>query len=131
MDRTLSDSWTGFKKFTLLNEKPPPGYVRSGGDRLTKIQATTRPGYLWPEIWSDMSNAAQKKEMQEWAVEQPKLDDARSLRGMYFIDPEEGELEEAFFKKPERNWKFLWSRQCPARWRQESAQASRAATLTR
>ena len=25
-DRTLSDSWTGFTKFTLLNEKPPPGF---------------------------------------------------------------------------------------------------------
>ena len=45
MDRTLSDSWTGFKKFTLLNEKPPPGYIWSGEDRLPKIQATTRPGY--------------------------------------------------------------------------------------
>ena len=29
-DRILSDSWTGFTKFTLLNEKPPPGFLRSG-----------------------------------------------------------------------------------------------------
>ena len=27
-DRTLSDSWTGFTKFTLFSEKPP-GYMRS------------------------------------------------------------------------------------------------------
>ena len=30
-DRTLSDSWTRFTKFTLLNEKPLPGYMWSGG----------------------------------------------------------------------------------------------------
>ena len=32
------------------------------GVRLTKIQATTRPDYLWPEIWIGMSKAAKKKE---------------------------------------------------------------------
>ena len=34
-DRSLSDSWKGFSKFTLLEEKPPKGYLWSGG-RLTK-----------------------------------------------------------------------------------------------
>ena len=29
--RDLSDSWTGFTQFTLLSEKPPQGYVWSGG----------------------------------------------------------------------------------------------------
>ena len=28
--RDLSDSWTGFTQFTLLNEKPPDGYMWSG-----------------------------------------------------------------------------------------------------
>ena len=55
---------------------------------------TTRHEYLWPEIWSRTSKAAQKKEKQEWAIENPKLDDARNLRGIYFIDPEDGELKE-------------------------------------
>ena len=32
LDRTLSDSWTEFTKFTLLNEKPPQGYMWSGRD---------------------------------------------------------------------------------------------------
>ena len=40
-----------------------------------------------------MSNAAQKKEKEEWAMEKPKLDKPRRLRGMYFIDPEDGERE--------------------------------------
>ena len=33
--RDLSDPWTGFKQFTLLEEKPPDGYMWSG-ERLTR-----------------------------------------------------------------------------------------------
>ena len=31
-DRTFSDPWKGFTKFTLLTEKPPKGYMRPGRD---------------------------------------------------------------------------------------------------
>ena len=41
-----------------------------------------------------MSKAAKKKEKQEWASEKPELDNARNLRGIYFIDPEEGEYKD-------------------------------------
>ena len=92
-DRTLSDSWTRFTKFTLLNEELLPGYVWSG-ERLTKIQATTRLVSLRPEIWFGMSKAPEKHEKQEWAVEKPRLDKARKLRGFYFIDPEDENFEE-------------------------------------
>ena len=47
--RDLSDSWTGFTQFTLLEEKPPDGYMWSGG-RLTRKQLPSRPDYLWPEL---------------------------------------------------------------------------------
>ena len=41
--RDLSDSWTGFTQFTLLEEKPPRRiYVVQG--RLTRKQLTSRPG---------------------------------------------------------------------------------------
>ena len=46
-DGRLSDSWTGFTKFTLLKETPPKGYMWSG-KRLPKIQTTTRPDHVWP-----------------------------------------------------------------------------------
>ena len=39
-DRTLSDSWTGFTKFKLLNENPPPGNMWSrerSGQELMKM----------------------------------------------------------------------------------------------
>ena len=48
--RDLSDSWTGFTQFTLLEEKPPDGYMWSGV-RLTRRQVTSRPDHLWPELW--------------------------------------------------------------------------------
>ena len=43
--RDLSDSCTGFTLFTLLEEKPPDGYMWSG-ERLTRRQATSRPDYF-------------------------------------------------------------------------------------
>ena len=41
-----------------------------------------------------MSKAAQKKEEQECSVVKAKLDNARRLRGICFIDPEDGEYKE-------------------------------------
>ena len=41
--RDLSDSWTGFTQFTLLEEKPPDGYMWSVGEideKTAYIQAT-------------------------------------------------------------------------------------------
>ena len=57
--RDLSDSWTGFSLFTLLDEKPPDGYMWSGV-RLTKRQATSRPDYLWPELWRGLARNAKR-----------------------------------------------------------------------
>ena len=51
--RDLSDYWTGVTQFTLLEEKPPDGYMWSGG-RLTRKQLTSRPDYLWPELWTKL-----------------------------------------------------------------------------
>ena len=91
--RKLSDSWKGFTKFTLLNEKPPKRFLWSG-ERLTKIQATTRTDYLWREILSSMSKAVQKNDKKEWAIEEPKIDDARNMRGKCFIDLEDGQYKQ-------------------------------------
>ena len=103
-DPSLSDSWTGFTKFPILSEKPPEGYTGSGR-RLTKIQATARPENLWPEVWSKMGEAAQKKEEQGWPIEKPKLDNTRRLRGFCFIDPENGEYKETI-KDARKRWEI-------------------------
>ena len=41
-----------------------------------------------------MGKHAKLKEKQKWSNEKPQLDNARKLRGIYFIDPEEKEFKE-------------------------------------
>ena len=91
--RDLSDSWTGFTQFTLLEEKPPEGFLWSGW-RLTRKQLTSRPDHLWPELWKTLGRNAKLKENQKWSHEKLHLDNARKLRGIYFIDPEDKEFKE-------------------------------------
>ena len=88
--RDLSDPWTGFTRFTQLEEKPPDGYMWSG-ERLTRKQFTSS---LWPELWKKMGKNAKLKEKQKWSNEKLHLDNARKLRGIYFIDPEDKEFKE-------------------------------------
>ena len=57
---SLSDSWTGFTRFTLLKEKPLQRYSWSRG-RLTKSQATTRPEHVWPEVWTKIGKSRSEK----------------------------------------------------------------------
>ena len=66
--RDLSDPWTGFTQFTLLEEKAPDGYTLSRG-RLTRKQLTSRPDHLWPELWKSMGKNAKLKEKQKWSEE--------------------------------------------------------------
>ena len=63
--RDLSDSWTGFIHLTLLEEKPPDGYLWSG-ERLTKRQATSRPDHLWQELWTKLARNTKQKEKYKW-----------------------------------------------------------------
>ena len=73
-------------RFTILDEKPPDGYTWSW-ERLTRQQTTSRPDTMWPEFWKDMLEASKRRENQKWTIEKPKLDNARKLCGIYFIDP--------------------------------------------
>ena len=77
--RKLSDAWTGFTRFILLNERPPDGYTWVGW-RLTRKQNTSRLDDVWPDMWTRMSDAAKKKAKQRWAIEKPKCENARQLR---------------------------------------------------
>ena len=91
--RDLSNPWTGFTQFTLLEEKPPGGYMWSGRS-LTRKQLTSTPDHLWPELWKSMGKHAKLKEKQKWSHEKLHLDNAPKLRGIYFIDPEDTEFKE-------------------------------------
>ena len=63
--RDLSDPWTGFTQFALLEEKPPDGQMWFG-ERLTRKHLTSRPDRLWPELWGKMGKNANLKEKQKW-----------------------------------------------------------------
>ena len=78
----MSDAWTGFTRFTVLKET-----------RLTRKQTTSRPDTVWPDVWKHMSDASKRKEKQKWAIEKPKLDNARRLHVIFFIDPADEEFE--------------------------------------
>ena len=64
------------------------------GGRLTRKQLTSRPDHLWPELWKSMGKHANLKEKQKWSEEKFHLENARKLRGIYFIDPEDTEFKE-------------------------------------
>ena len=60
-NRSLSDSWKGFAKITLLKEELPRRYMWFKR-RLIEDQKTTRPYQVWPEVWSKIGNAVQNLE---------------------------------------------------------------------
>ena len=91
-EKELSDAWTGFTIFILLNERPPDGYTWSGW-RLTRKETTSRPDNVWPDMWTRKSDAVKKKAKQRWAIEKPKLDSATQLRGIFFIEPNDEEFK--------------------------------------
>ena len=67
--RDLSDPWTDFTQFTLLEEKAPDGHMWSGGHQ-------------------------RENSKQKWSEEKIHLENARKLRGIHFIDPEDKEFKE-------------------------------------
>ena len=67
--------------------------MRSRG-RLTKRQATSRPDHLCPELRTKLGRISKLKEKQKWSNEKSKFVNARRLRGIYFIDPEDKEFKE-------------------------------------
>ena len=112
--RDLSDSWTGFTQFTLLEEKLPDGYMWSGEETdktAVNIQARSFMARALDEIGKKCPAEGVAK---KWSHEKPKLDNARRLRGIYFIDPEDKEFKETI-KKLARNRKHQWLPLCLAR----------------
>ena len=108
--RDLSDSWTGFTQFTLLEETPPDGYVWSG-ERLTKRQVTSRQDHLWPGLWIKLGRNAKLKERQ-----------SGHMKNRNSIMPEDYKefisltLRTRNSKRPlrmlARNWKHRWLPLC-------------------
>ena len=87
-NRHLSESCRGFTKCTPLKEETSKRiYVVRGEMDINSIDYQIKS---WTEVWTKIGKAAQKREKQEWA----KLNNARRLRGIYFIDPNDEEYKE-------------------------------------
>ena len=65
-------------------------------------------------MWKHMSDASKRKEKQKWAVEKPKLENARRLRGIYFIDPEDEEFKFTM-KNTRRKWEIQMQAAMPCK----------------
>ena len=63
----------------------------SGGDlRENKLPLVLT---MYGQICGRISDAAKKKVGQRWAIEKPKLDNARQLRRIFFIEPNDEEFK--------------------------------------
>ena len=94
--RDLSDSWTGFTQFTLLEEKPPDGFMWSWGEIDEKTQLTSRPeSFMARNSGSQWEKHAKLKEKQKWSNEKAPFGKRRkNCEGSIFIDPEDKEFKE-------------------------------------
>ena len=77
-NRNLSDSWTGFTRFTLLNKTPPKGKMWSRR-RLTKSKRHHAQVTYGLTLGQELEKPL-KEEKKEWAIEKPKLEHARESR---------------------------------------------------
>ena len=103
-------------KICLLKERSLEGYTWSWR-RLTRKQKTSRPNDVWPDMWRFISDAA-KKAKRRWAIEKPKLDNARHLREIFFIEPNDEEFK-LTMKAARRKLEFPMQ-QCLAKYRQRA-----------
>ena len=51
------------------------------------------PDNVWPDMWTHMSDAAIKRAKRRWAIEKPKLDITRQLRGIFLIEQNDEEFK--------------------------------------
>ena len=86
-------SWSGFTRFTLLKEKPSKKIyvVWREIDKFKRQQDQIMCGLRYGLRLGKPLKIPKK---QEWAMEKPKSENARQLRGIYFIDQDDHEYQE-------------------------------------
>ena len=118
-DRNSSELWTGFMQFTILSEKHPDGYTWPGG-RLTKIQATTRPDHLCPEILS----GCQEQLNEEKSSNEPSRNRSLTMRDSWeasIFVIQKMLSSKTPWKTRGKSWNCPWTQPCLVRSRTTSA----------
>ena len=77
--RVLSNPWIGETFFDPIPPPCRPGYTWVGG-RLTKIQTTTRPPDIYPELWTLMSKKQKRLAQDAWKIKASMIERAREDR---------------------------------------------------
>ena len=108
---SLSSPWTGKTMFTLLRPDPPAGMKWAAG-RLTRIQATTRPDSIWPEIWTSLSKKNKQIEIDKWSKENAEGEEARRKQGISKVEEEETDEFCKILAKAKQNHSCLMPRPC-------------------
>ena len=112
---------------SLLIEKLSRGQMRSGR-RLIKIQTTTRPDHVWPEVWTKIGKAAQNREKQEWAKENQSstmLEDCEE----FTLAIQMTKSTKKFSRMRGENWKKLWLQPCLPKGKRASRKLLQSCTV--
>ena len=103
-----SENWSGSTRFKISNKRPPKRSSWVDG-RLTKAR----------EEGAKMSKCSQRKAVNKWAEEKPKLDAAGEQRGIYFIPDDDGDEEASAMPcntTPADPNGSSWERLCAIKW---------------
>ena len=119
VDRHLKDSRAGCTKCTWFQLRNLQDICGPGG-ALHKFKQLPDLTFSGLRFGLACQKAARKKEIQEWAIEKPKLDNARKLRGIYFIDPEDGEYKDTIKNAKEKVGGYRWKLLCFTSWLRRS-----------
>ena len=92
--RVLSDLWTGFTQFNPYEERPPDGYTMSGVETDKMAGDILARSFMTRNLENNGKENAKLKGKLKCSDEKPKLGNARRLRGICFIDPEDKEFKE-------------------------------------
>jgi len=77
--RTLSNPWIGETFFDPIPPPCKPGWTWVAG-RLTKIQQTSRPPDIFPEMWTMMSKKQKLRSQEAWKLKASMIERAREER---------------------------------------------------
>ena len=71
-------------------------------ERLTKASNIKARSFVTRNMAKDVKSSSTKREKQEWTIEKPKLEEARWLRDIYFIDPDDAEFKKNMMNAQEK-----------------------------
>ena len=66
-NRELSEEWVGETTFVPNPPEAPKGSMWISG-RLVRLQKTTRPDDVWPEVWLAMSKKQKQEARARWEI---------------------------------------------------------------